>query len=300
MKKARLVKLSSLGDVIFNIPLANVLKKNGYEVTWLVSEKGIDVVDGNPAVKNAILVPFQRWKKNGFSIKNILEFIDIIKRIRKEKFDLALDTQVMFKSMLLMIDNYDSFVYNLVRYFEELGEEIKVFRNDKIEIEDIKNMKIDGIVISPGPKSPKEAGLSLEIIDNFKGKLPILGICLGHQCIGEYFNANIKKGKEPVHGKMFYINHNEDDLFINVKNPLRVTRYHSLIVDKADLPECLEITSETEDEVIMGIKHKDYDIYGVQFHPEAEMTEEGHKILQNFINITKKYKEKNSARMECS
>ena len=191
--------------------------------------------------------------------------------------------------MLLMIDNYDSFVYNLVRYFEELGEEIKVFRNDKIEIEDIKNMKIDGIVISPGPKSPKEAGLSLEIIDNFKGKLPILGICLGHQCIGEYFNANIKKGKEPVHGKMFYINHNEDDLFINVKNPLRVTRYHSLIVDKADLPECLEITSETEDEVIMGIKHKDYDIYGVQFHPEAEMTEEGHKILQNFINITKKY-----------
>ena len=188
--------------------------------------------------------------------------------------------------MLLMIDNYDSFVYNLVRYFEELGEEIKVFRNDKIEIEDIKNMKIDGIVISPGPKSPKEAGLSLEIIDNFKGKLPILG--------------NIKKGKEPVHGKMFYINHNEDDLFINVKNPLRVTRYHSLIVDKADLPECLEITSETEDEVIMGIKHKDYDIYGVQFHPEAEMTEEGHKILQNFINITKKYKEKNSAIMECS
>ena len=202
--------------------------------------------------------------------------------------------------MILMIDNYDSFVYNLVRYFEELGEEIKVFRNDKIEIEDIKNMKIDGIVISPGPKSPKEAGLSLEIIDNFKGKLPILGICLGHQCIGEYFNANIKKGKEPVHGKMFYINHNEDDLFINVKNPLRVTRYHSLIVDKADLPECLEITSETEDEVIMGIKHKDYDIYGVQFHPEAEMTEEGHKILQNFINITKKYKEKNSAIMECS
>ena len=195
--------------------------------------------------------------------------------------------------MLLMIDNYDSFVYNLVRYFEELGEEIEVVRNDKIKIEDIKRMNIEGIVISPGPKSPNEAGLSLEIIDNFKGKLPILGICLGHQCIGKYFNATIKKGKEPVHGKIFYINHNKEGLFTNVKNPLRVTRYHSLIVDKVDLPECLEITSETEDEVIMGIKHKDYDIYGVQFHPEAEMTEEGHKILQNFINITKKYKENN-------
>ena len=202
--------------------------------------------------------------------------------------------------MLLMIDNYDSFVYNLVRYFEELGEEIEVVRNDKIKIEDIKRMNIEGIVISPGPKSPKEAGLSLEIIDRFKGKLPILGICLGHQCIGEYFNATIKRGKEPVHGKMFYINHNGNDLFESVKNPLRVTRYHSLIVDKADLPECLEITSETADEVIMGIKHRDYDIYGVQFHPEAEMTEEGHKILQNFINITQKYKGKNILEKECS
>ena len=158
--------------------------------------------------------------------------------------------------MLLMIDNYDSFVYNLVRYFEELGEEIKVVRNDKITIKEIKEMNIDGIVISPGPKSPKEAGISMEIIDNFKGELPILGICLGHQCIGQYFNANVRKGKEPVHGKMFYINHNEEGLFENVKNPIRVTRYHSLIVDKDNLPSCLEITSETQDEVIMGIKHK--------------------------------------------
>ena len=171
--------------------------------------------------------------------------------------------------MLLMIDNYDSFVYNLVRYFEELGEEIKVVRNDKITIKEIKEMNIDGIVISPGPKSPKEAGISMEIIDNFKGELPILGICLGHQCIGQYFNANVRKGKEPVHGKMFYINHNEEGLFENVKNPIRVTRYHSLIVDKDNLPSCLEITSETQDEVIMGIKHKEYEIHGVQFHPEA-------------------------------
>lgn len=194
--------------------------------------------------------------------------------------------------MLLMIDNYDSFVYNLVRYFEELGEEIIVYRNDKITIDEMKNMDIDGIVISPGPKSPKEAGLSIDIIDNFKEKLPILGICLGHQCIGEYFKATVKKGNEPVHGKIFYIKHNEKDLFTNVKNPLRVTRYHSLIVDKTSFPQCLEITSETDDEVIMGIKHKEYDIYGVQFHPEAEMTEDGHKILQNFINITRERKVK--------
>ena len=191
--------------------------------------------------------------------------------------------------MLLMIDNYDSFVYNLVRYFEELGEEIIIYRNDKISIEDIESMDIDGIVISPGPKSPKEAGLSLEIIDRFKEKLPILGICLGHQCIGYYFNADIKKGNEPVHGKMFDITHNNKGLFQNVKNPLRVTRYHSLIVSRDNLPDTIEITSETEDKVIMGIKHKDYPIYGVQFHPEVEMTEEGHKILNNFINITKEF-----------
>lgn len=194
--------------------------------------------------------------------------------------------------MILMIDNYDSFVYNLVRYFEELGEEVLVYRNDKITIKDIENMNIEGIVISPGPKSPKEAGLSLEIIDKFKGKLPILGICLGHQCIGHYFNAEVIKGKEPVHGKMFYINHDNKDLFKDVKNPLRVTRYHSLIVDKNDFPNELEITSETEDNVIMGIKHKSLPIYGVQFHPEAEMTEEGHKILNNFIDITKSFKNK--------
>ena len=194
--------------------------------------------------------------------------------------------------MLLMIDNYDSFVYNLVRYFEELGEEIIIYRNDKITIKDIESMNIDGIVISPGPKSPKEAGLSLDIIDKFKEKLPILGICLGHQCIGHYFNAVVKKGNEPVHGKMFNITHNNRGIFEEVKNPLRVTRYHSLIVDKENFPDSLEIISETEDNIIMGIKHKEYPIYGVQFHPEAEMTEEGHKILNNFINITKSFKNK--------
>lgn len=189
--------------------------------------------------------------------------------------------------MLLMIDNYDSFVYNLVRYFEELGEEIKVYRNDKITIEEIEKMNITGIIISPGPKSPKEAGLSLEIIDKFKDRLPILGICLGHQCIGHYFGGEIIKGKEPIHGKISYIRHKGEKLFNDIKIPLRVTRYHSLIIRKESIPECLEVTSETEDGVIMGIEHKEYDIFGVQFHPEAEMTEEGHKLLSNFINVTK-------------
>lgn len=195
--------------------------------------------------------------------------------------------------MLLMIDNYDSFVFNLVRYIEELNEKVLIYRNDKITIEEIEKLKIDGIIISPGPKSPKEAGLSLEIINRFKGKLPILGICLGHQCIGHYFNGEIIKGKEPIHGKLSYVNHNNEGIFKNVKNPLRVTRYHSLIVNNENIPKEIEITCRSEDSVIMGIKHKEYEIYGVQFHPEAEMSEDGHKILNNFIEITKKSKEDN-------
>ena len=192
--------------------------------------------------------------------------------------------------MLLMIDNYDSFVFNLVRYIEELGEKVLVYRNDKITIDEINNLGIDGIIISPGPKSPKEAGISLDIIHNFKGIKPILGICLGHQCIGHYFGSKIIKGKEPVHGKISYINHTNKDLFEGVNNPLRVTRYHSLIIDKANINEDLEVTSYTKDNVIMGVRHKKYPIFGVQFHPEAEMTEDGHNLLKNFIDITKKFK----------
>lgn len=192
--------------------------------------------------------------------------------------------------MLLMIDNYDSFVFNLVRYIEELGEKVLVYRNDKITIDEIKDLEIDGIIISPGPKSPKEAGISLDIIHNFKGIKPILGICLGHQCIGHYFGSKIIKGKEPVHGKISYINHTNKDLFEGINNPLRVTRYHSLIIDKANINEDLEVTSYTKNDVIMGVRHKKYPIFGVQFHPEAEMTEDGHKLLKNFIDITKKFK----------
>lgn len=192
--------------------------------------------------------------------------------------------------MLLMIDNYDSFVYNLVRYFEELEEELEVVRNDKININNIDLNKYSGIVISPGPKKPKEAGLSLDIIDKFKGKLPILGVCLGHQCIGHYFGGEILKGKEPVHGKLSYITHNNEGIFEGVKNPLRVTRYHSLVISKDNLPYEIKVTAETEDGVIMGIEHKSYPIFGVQFHPEAELTEDGHKMLHNFIKECKRFK----------
>ena len=192
--------------------------------------------------------------------------------------------------MLLMIDNYDSFVYNLVRYFKELEEEIIIYRNDKITIHDIENMDITGIVISPGQKDPKQAGISLEILERFKGKLPILGICLGHQCIGHYFGGKIVKGKVPMHGKISEVVHNNQHIFKDVKNPLKVTRYHSLERENSSIPAELEVICQTEDQVIMAVKHKDYPIYGVQFHPEAELTEDGHKILKNFIDIVNNYK----------
>ena len=185
--------------------------------------------------------------------------------------------------MLLMIDNYDSFVYNLVRYIKELEEDIKVYRNDKITIEDIKKGNFEGIIISPGPKDPTNAGISLEIINEFKGQMPILGICLGHQCIGHYFGGVIEKGEYPIHGKISSVNHNNKGLFKGVKNPLNVTRYHSLVVSNSNIPSDLEVTATTNDGTIMGIEHKIYPIYGVQFHPEAELTEDGHKILKNFI-----------------
>ncbi len=194
--------------------------------------------------------------------------------------------------MLLMIDNYDSFVYNLVRYFDEIGEAVEVIRNDKIDVEFIDENRYSGIVISPGPKNPEKAGLCLEIIDKLKGKMPILGICLGHQCLGHYFGGAIIKGKMPMHGKISEVTHDNKGLFYGVKNPLKVTRYHSLIVDKKNFPKELEITAETldADKVIMGIRHKKLPIYGVQFHPEAELTEEGHRILENFILECKRFR----------
>nr|WP_245579492.1 aminodeoxychorismate/anthranilate synthase component II [Halonatronum saccharophilum] len=182
-----------------------------------------------------------------------------------------------------MIDNYDSFTYNLVQFLEELGEELVVKRNDQIEIEEVEKLDPEIITISPGPSNPTKAGLSLEIVKEFKGKKPVLGICLGHQVIAHHFGAKIVKAKEPVHGKVHPIEHNNTGVFKGLNNPLQVTRYHSLVIDKATLPQELEVTAVTYEGEIMGIKHREYSIEGVQFHPEAILTEQGQQILENFI-----------------
>lgn len=185
--------------------------------------------------------------------------------------------------MILMIDNFDSFTYNLVQYLEMLNENVIVKRNNEIKIEEIEKLNPEIIVISPGPGNPKEAGITLDVIKYFKGKIPILGICLGHQSIGEIFGGKVIKAKEPIHGKVYPITHNNKGVFKNLKNPLNVTRYHSLIIERESLPEELEITGETENGEIMGIKHKKYLIEGVQFHPEAILTECGLEMLNNFL-----------------
>ena len=190
--------------------------------------------------------------------------------------------------MFVMIDNYDSFVYNLVRYFEELEEDVHTVRNDKITLLDLEALNPKGIIISPGPKSPKDSGICLQIINHFKGKIPILGICLGHQCIGHFFGGKIVRGHEPIHGKLSEVSHDNKGLFQGIKTPFTVTRYHSLIIEKESLPMELEISAVSSDGVIMGIRHKNYSIEGVQFHPEAELTQYGHDLLRNFINICKK------------
>ncbi|ENY8713941.1 aminodeoxychorismate/anthranilate synthase component II [Clostridioides difficile] len=185
--------------------------------------------------------------------------------------------------MILMIDNYDSFVYNLVQYIEELGETVVVKRNNEIKISDIEELNPEVIVLSPGPCSPKEAGICIDIVEHFKGKKPILGICLGHQTIGYVFGGDIIKAQQPVHGKVYSINHTNKGVFRGLKNPLNVTRYHSLIIDSNTVPKELEITAITDKGEIMGIRHKKYLIEGVQFHPEAILSEYGHEMLENFI-----------------
>ncbi|EQI01481.1 glutamine amidotransferase of anthranilate synthase/aminodeoxychorismate synthase family protein [Clostridioides difficile F314] len=182
-----------------------------------------------------------------------------------------------------MIDNYDSFVYNLVQYIEELGEAVVVKRNNEIKISDIEELNPEVIVLSPGPCSPKEAGICIDIVEHFKGKKPILGICLGHQTIGHVFGGDIIKAQQPVHGKVYSINHTNKGVFRGLKNPLNVTRYHSLIIDSNTVPKELEITAITDKGEIMGIRHKKYLIEGVQFHPEAILSEYGHEMLENFI-----------------
>lgn len=191
--------------------------------------------------------------------------------------------------MLLMIDNYDSFTYNLVQYLGELGEEVVVFRNDEITVKEIEKLKPEKIVISPGPCSPKEAGVSVDVIKYFAGKIPILGVCLGHQSIGYAFGGEIIKAKCLMHGKTSLIFHNGKGIFKNVENPFEATRYHSLAIKKESLINDFEISAWTVDGEIMGIRHKKLPIEGVQFHPESILTKEGKKILKNFLDIAKKF-----------
>jgi len=185
--------------------------------------------------------------------------------------------------MLLMIDNYDSFTYNIVQYFGELGEDVRTVRNDEITLEQIAAMKPDRICISPGPKAPQDAGISLDILREFAGKLPILGVCLGHQAIGEAFGGNVIRAKQVMHGKTSTIAHTGDGVFKDLPSPFTVIRYHSLAIERSSLPSCLEVTAWTDDGEIMGVRHKEYDIEGVQFHPESILSEHGHALFKNFL-----------------
>ena len=190
--------------------------------------------------------------------------------------------------MLLMIDNYDSFTYNLVQYFGELQADVQVYRNDKITIAEIEKLKPNQLVISPGPCTPNEAGVSLEAIKHFAGKIPILGVCLGHQSIGQAFGGKIVHANAIMHGKTSMIHHKGEGVFKGIESPFEATRYHSLVIEKQSMPECLEITAWTENDKgeldeIMGVRHKELEVEGVQFHPESILTQHGHTMLKNFL-----------------
>lgn len=187
--------------------------------------------------------------------------------------------------MLLMIDNYDSFTYNLVQHLGEIGEDIKVFRNDRVTIKDIEELKPERIVISPGPCTPKEAGVSVDVIKYFAGKIPILGVCLGHQAIGAAFGGDIIRAPRLMHGKTSMIYHDGKTIYEGLPNPFEATRYHSLIIKKETLPSCLEITAWTDQDEIMGVRHKEFIVEGVQFHPESILTKVGKTLLKNFLKL---------------
>jgi len=189
--------------------------------------------------------------------------------------------------MILMIDNYDSFTFNIVQYLGELGAEVSVKRNNEITIDQINKLNPDKIVISPGPCTPNEAGVSLDVVKNFYKQKPILGVCLGHQTIGQAFGGKIVPAKRIMHGKTSNIAHNERDLFYSIAQNFTATRYHSLVIDEQSLPDCLLVTAHSDDidSEIMGIRHKEYNLFGVQFHPESILTQSGHKLLENFLNV---------------
>ncbi len=192
---------------------------------------------------------------------------------------------------ILMIDNYDSFTYNIVQYLFELGADVIVKRNDEIKVEEIENLdNLDAIVISPGPCTPNEAGISVDVIKRYKGKFPILGVCLGHQSIGTAFGAKIIKAKCLMHGKTSRIYHNKTDLFKDIPSPFEAVRYHSLVIDETTLPDSIEITARSDDNEIMAIRHKIHPIWGVQFHPESVLTRYGKKLLENFLNLARESK----------
>lgn len=187
--------------------------------------------------------------------------------------------------MILMIDNYDSFTYNLVQYLGELGEKLEVYRNDKISVDIIEKLAPSKIVISPGPGTPENAGISKEVVKNFSGKIPILGVCLGHQVIGEVFGAKIVRADQLMHGKTSEIHHDGKGVFKELPNPFTATRYHSLIIKKDTMPDCFEISAKTDDGIIMGIRHRVYPVEGVQFHPESILTSSGKQLLKNFLAL---------------
>jgi len=191
--------------------------------------------------------------------------------------------------MLLMIDNYDSFTWNIVQYLGELGAEVKVYRNDELTLAEIETMQPEKIVISPGPCTPDQAGISVDVIKHFAGKIPLLGVCLGHQAIGQAFGGKIVRAKTVMHGKLSSIYHNNVGVFSDLNNPFTATRYHSLVIEHQSLPDCLEVTAWTQDgsgamDEIMGVRHKNLAVEGVQFHPESILSEHGHQLLQNFLN----------------
>ncbi|MBI4352762.1 MAG: aminodeoxychorismate/anthranilate synthase component II [Candidatus Omnitrophica bacterium] len=188
--------------------------------------------------------------------------------------------------MILMIDNYDSFTYNLVQYLGEMGEELRVFRNDAVTVQEIEALKPKRIVISPGPGSPKDAGVSNEVIRRLGSRIPVLGVCLGHQCIGEVFGGRVVRAKRIMHGKTSQIFHDEKGIFKGIDDPFLATRYHSLLVERKTLPKSLVITAETREKEIMGLQHKKYPVFGVQFHPESILTPCGKQILRNFLALT--------------
>lgn len=189
--------------------------------------------------------------------------------------------------LLLMIDNYDSFTFNLVQYLGEMGEEVKVVRNDGCTLDDIEELNPEAIILSPGPCTPNEAGICLALVKYFSGKIPILGVCLGHQTIGQAFGGEIVRAPRLMHGKTSLIYHDGRTIFTDLKNPFIATRYHSLIVRRENIPSCLEITAETDRGEIMGIRHRDFFVEGVQFHPESILTEEGKSLLRNFVRLVK-------------